>query len=64
MCQKGIIFSEEHKKNISISAKNRYKDPYQWDLARKNAIKRGLGFGNTNPAHLNPLYGKRNGRWK
>lgn len=64
MCQKGLVFSEEHKKNISISAKKRYENPDQREIARQNAIKRGFGVGDTNPIHLNPLYGEKNGRWK
>lgn len=64
MCQKGLIFSEEHKQNISIGARKRYENPEQRELARQNAIKRGLGVGDSNPIHLNPLYGEKNGRWK
>lgn len=64
MCQKGLIFSEEHKQNISIGARKRYENPEQRELARQNAIKRGLGVGDSNPIHINPLYGEKNGRWK
>ena len=64
MCQKGLVFSEQHKKNISASQKKRYKNPDQREIARQNAIKRNLGVGDTNPIHLNPLYGEKNGRWK
>jgi hypothetical protein len=64
MCQKGLIFSEEHKRNISIGVRKRYENPEQRELARQNAIKRGLGVGDSNPIHINPLYGEKNGRWK
>lgn len=64
MCQKGLVFSEEHKQNISISTRKRYENPEQREIARRNAIKRGLGVGDSNPIHINPLYGEKNGRWK
>ena len=64
MCQKGLVFTEEHKQNISIGTKKRYENPEQREIARQNAIKRGLGVGDSNPIHINPLYGEKNGRWK
>lgn len=42
----------------------RYKDDSQRQIARENALKRGLGSLETHPIHLNPLYGEKNGRWK
>lgn len=64
MCQKGLVFTEEHKQNISIGTKKRYENPEQREIAKQNAIKRGLGVGDSNPIHINPLYGEKNGRWK
>lgn len=63
-CQVGVKRPDTWRNNISISQKERYKNPEQIEIARQNAIKRELGKGDTNPIHINPLYGEKNGRWK
>lgn len=61
--QKGKVFSDEQKKHMSEAQILRYQRDDERQIARQNALKRGLGAVDTHPIHLNPLYGDKNGRW-
>lgn len=71
---KGKVLSEETKKKLSISIREYYKthdgvmkgkklSKEQCQKISERRKKEGAWQGNSNPRHINPLFGSNNGRW-